>query len=184
MDFDGGQQVRRRFDKPAAALLALRDQADALGIPVVYVNDNHGHWHSERSLIVEHCLQKDCPARDLVSRLAPRSDDYFVIKPHLSGFYATSLPVLLPRLGASRLVLTGVQTDACVLFTAAEAHMRDYDLWVPSDAVACESAARGKWALEAMQRNMDVLVTPSHAMLLKRWALRRSRGGKSQAGRS
>jgi nicotinamidase-related amidase len=37
-----------------------------------------------------------------------------------------------------------------VLFTAADAHMRDYDLWVPADAVASFSQQRTRWAIEIM----------------------------------
>lgn len=43
----------------------------------------------------------------MVRKIAPRDDDYFVIKPQFSGFYATNLPVLLPTLGVNRLVITG-----------------------------------------------------------------------------
>jgi len=150
----------------------LRDQADACETPVVYVNDNHGQWHSERSRIVGAFLQPDCPSRDVVERIQPRDNDYFVIKPQFSGFYATNLPVLLPRLGVNRLVLTGAAADICVLFTAADAHMREYDLWIPSDAVASESPERARWALEIMQASMGAEVAPTRALPLKSWLAR------------
>jgi nicotinamidase-related amidase len=38
----------------------------------------------------------------------------------------------------SKLVLTGIATDICVLVIAADAQMRDYDPWVPNDALAAE----------------------------------------------
>ncbi|WP_260929178.1 cysteine hydrolase family protein [Novosphingobium sp. 9] len=76
------------------------------------------------------------PATEL---LQPAPADYFIIKPQFSAFYATNLPVLLPQLGASKLVLSGIATDICVLFTAADAHMRDYDLWVPSECGRCRT---------------------------------------------
>jgi nicotinamidase-related amidase len=103
-------------------ILKLRDQADADEVPVIYVNDNFGEWHSQKSRLV------DRAHGGLASELAPRENDYFIIKPQFSAFYATNLPVLLPKLGVRRLVLTGVATDICVLFTAADAHMRDYAL--------------------------------------------------------
>jgi nicotinamidase-related amidase len=59
---------------------------------------------------------KSASARDILSRLEPHADDFFVIKPQFSGFYATNLPVLLPKLGVTRLILTGISTDICVLF--------------------------------------------------------------------
>ena len=104
-----------------------------------------------------------------LERLGPRPDDFFVIKPALSGFYATSLPVLLPKLGVSRLVLTGVAADICVLFTAADAHMRDYDLWVPADAVGSEGDERTRWALDIMQKSMGAEIRPTSELSLAAW---------------
>jgi nicotinamidase-related amidase len=109
------------------------------------------------------------PARDIVERLAPRAGDYFIIKPQFSGFYATNLQVLLPKLGVRRLILVGMAADICVLFTAADAHMRDYDLWIPADAVAGEDAKRTAWALEIMRASMDARIAPIQGGGLSDW---------------
>jgi nicotinamidase-related amidase len=101
--------------------------------------------------------------------LRPRDRDLFVIKPQCSGFYATNLPVILPQLGIGRLIVTGVAADICVLFTAADAHMRDYDLWVPADTVASEDPQRTKWALEIMQGSMKADTRPTNADGLRSW---------------
>jgi nicotinamidase-related amidase len=61
----------------------------------------------------------------MVSAGPVEENDYFVIKPQFSGFYSSNLSALLPRLVARRLILTGVAADICVLFTAADAHMRE-----------------------------------------------------------
>ena len=150
-DFDGAEALKPMATAAAATILRLRRQIEAAGWPVIYVNDNFGEWHSEKSKLVERALAKD---QEITPLLRPDDSDYFIIKPQFSGFYATNLPVLLPKLGVSRLILTGVQTDICVLFTAADAHMRDYALWVPSDAVAAEDDARSHWALSIMRESM------------------------------
>lgn len=165
-DFAGGEALRPRAEAAAAAILRLRDAAAAAEMPVVYINDHFGEWHSERTRIVERARAGGNP---LVERLRPRDDDYFIIKPQFSGFYATNLPVLLPKLGVSRLVLTGVATDICVLFTAADAHMRDYALWVPEDAVAAEDTARGAAALSILRETMAAETRPSDALTLADW---------------
>ena len=170
LDFDGAELLRDAAAAASAKARRLRSDADALGIPVIYVNDNNGQWHAERGEIVERCLRKGTPGRDIVRRIGPRRRDYFVVKPHLSGFYGTSLPILLPRLGVSRLVLAGLATDICVLFTAADAHMREYGLWVPEDAVASEKPEHGRWALDVMQKSMDAETRPTSALSLREWA--------------
>ncbi len=168
MDFDGASAMRRDVAEAAATILKLRDAADRSGVPVVYVNDNFGEWHSERYRLVERALSSN--AQEFVAKLAPRDGDYFIIKPQFSGFYATNLPVLLPKLGVDRLVLTGIAADICVLFTAADAHMRDYRLWIPEDAVAAQSPERRRWALEIMKQSMDAETRATRQLKLPTWA--------------
>ncbi|WP_230483330.1 cysteine hydrolase family protein [Sphingomonas sp. Leaf21] len=172
LDFEGGEQLRPPAEAAAERIVALRGEADAAGVPVIYVNDNFGHWHSERSSIVEHCDRADSPGRALIAALRPRDSDFFVVKPQFSGFYATNLPVLLPQLGVGRLILTGVAADICVLFTAADAHMREYDLWVPGDTVASESDSHRRWALEIMRHSMCAETCPSDELALADWLAR------------
>jgi nicotinamidase-related amidase len=169
LSFEGAEKLQPKAEAVVSTVLRLRDRADRLGVPVVYVNDNYGHWHSERSKIVEACAAAPGPGGELTRRMAPRPDDYFVIKPQVSGFYATNLPVLLPHLGVSRLVLTGVAADICVLFTAADAHMRDYELWVPRDTVAGESDQRTDWALSIMRDALDAETRATTELDLEDW---------------
>lgn len=170
-DFTGADRLLTHLDPVVDAILALRDEADRAKVPIVYVNDNYGQWHSDRERIIDQYLEQP-KGRGAVERLRPRHDDYFVIKPQFSGFYATNLPVLLPQLGASKLVLTGIASDICVLFTAADAHMRDYKLWVPADATASETADRHRWALKVMVESMDACTEASADLTLDGWLAR------------
>jgi len=169
MDFDGAEDILPGAERAAAAIESLREAADARRTPVVYVNDNYGQWHSDRAKIVEACTAPGRLGETIAKRLAPRKSDYFVIKPQVSGFYATNLPVLLPRLGVNRLVLTGMAADICVLFTAADAHMRAYDLWIPEDCVASETDPHTEWALRIMRKSMQAETRPSTALSLSAW---------------
>jgi nicotinamidase-related amidase len=83
--------------------------------------------------------------------LRPGESDYFVLKPKHSGFYATTLELLLRYLRADTLILTGIATNICVLFTAKDAYMRDYKLIMPSDCVAANTAQDTKYSLEQMK---------------------------------
>ena len=165
-DFPGAELVEPKAARAAGSILRLKKEMIRAGYPVIYVNDNFGEWHSEQSRLVDHALSKPNPASEM---LKPSRDDYFIIKPQFSGFYATNLPVLLPKLGVSRLILTGIATDICVLFTAADAHMRDYALWIPQDAVAAESDARGQFALDTMRETMGAETAASDALTLEDW---------------
>jgi nicotinamidase-related amidase len=176
MDFPGAETMRPGAEAVADVALILREESDRLGVPVVYVNDNYGQWHSEKSKIVEACAAPESVGRAMVGRIAPREDDYFIIKPQFSGFYSTNLPVLLPRLGVNRLVLTGIAADICVLFTAGDAHMREYDLWAPEDAVASESDERTQWALDIMRKSMGAEIRSTKALNLETWVGQATQG--------
>ena len=96
-----------------------------------------------------------------MAQLQPDVDDYFVLKPKHSAFFQTNLEILLRYLGTTTLVLTGMAGDYCVLFTANDAHMRDFRIIVPSDCVASEDAERNREALALMQRVLKADLTPS-----------------------
>jgi nicotinamidase-related amidase len=176
-DFEDAERVLPKARRAADVILKLREQADANGMPVIYVNDNFGEWHSEKSRLVDRMSDR------IAAELAPREDDYFIIKPQFSGFYATNLPVLLPKLGVRHLVLTGVATDICVLFTAADAHMRDYALWVPEDAVAAESDRRAEAALAIIRAHMGGETTSTGELDLADWHRRVASGFGSERRR-
>ena len=88
----------------------------------------------------------------VASQLLPEYDDYFVLKAKHSGFRATPLDLLLRHLEARRLVITGLAADNCVLFTASDAYMREYELVIPRDCVASEQPEWRDAALAHMER--------------------------------
>jgi nicotinamidase-related amidase len=135
-DFEDGEKLFPLALAAAEKLARLKKRAKKAGVPIVYVNDNFGKWQSDFRKLLEHCGRRDARGRRIVDLLAPDEEDYFVLKPKHSGFYSTTLDVLLEYLGAETLVLTGVATDICILFTANDAYMRDFNLFVPRDCVA------------------------------------------------
>ena len=173
-DFEGVVDLAEQARPAAQAIKALCAEARVSGVPIVYVNDNFALWHSDRAQIVEHCRRPDSNGRAIVDLLAPEEDDYFVIKPRYSGFYATNLPVLLPQLGATRLIVTGFATDICVLFTATDAYMREYNLWIPADCVAANTSERSSTALAHMAKILKAEIAATGALQLTDWLNRKS----------
>ena len=167
MDFDGGERLAEQALPAARRLAELRRKAKELGIPVIYANDNFGRWRSDFREVVEHALEGDVPGRPVAELLKPDRDDYFVLKPKHSAFYATTLDTLLRYLGTRRLVMAGFSGDVCVLFTAGDAYMRDLHVHVPSDCVASVSDDENRRALAYMRRVLDVRTAPSTAIDLQ-----------------
>jgi nicotinamidase-related amidase len=152
LEFPGGRALVKTAVPAARRIAALKRRARKAGIPVIYANDNFGRWRSDFSEVVEHCLRDDVRGRPLAELLAPEREDYFVLKPKHSAFFSTTLATLLKYLKVERLVLTGFAGDACVLISAVEAFMRDFELFVPADCIASKSPAENRRALAYMAR--------------------------------
>jgi nicotinamidase-related amidase len=170
-DFDFPESRRLlRFALPAARrLAAFKKRLRKHRIPAIYVNDNFGRWRSDFRAQVDRCLGEDCPGAQVARLLVPAEDDYFVLKPKHSAFYSTSLEVLLHYLGAKKVIVTGFAGDICVLFTANDAYMRDYELIVPADCIASETAAANRRACHHMQRFLRADIRPSRSLRPSDW---------------
>ncbi len=152
LDFPEGDQLLRYAVPAADRLAALKVRARAAGVPVIYANDNFGRWRSDLSAVVTRCDEPGCRGRELAARLRPDPDDYFVLKPKHSAFFATTLDTLLRYLGTRTVVIGGFAADICVLFTANDAYMRDLEIVVPADGVASNTAEDRDAALALMRR--------------------------------
>jgi nicotinamidase-related amidase len=173
-EFDEGADELLRHALPAAKkIAALKQQTRADGIPAVYVNDNFGKWRSDFRNLISHCIDRNTRGRPIVELLKPDTEDYFVLKPKQSGFYSTTLELLLQHLGAETLILTGFTGDICVLFTACDAYLRDYHLIIPSDCVVSQDEEENARILEYVQRVLKADVRPS-SEINDRWTARTS----------
>jgi nicotinamidase-related amidase len=150
------------FALPMSQRIAdLKERARKADIPVVYVNDNFGRWQSDFSKVVAHCLEDNVRGKPVAELLQPAETDYFVLKPKHSGFFSTTLDILLEYLKVKTLILTGVAGNICVLFTANEAYMRDFNVIVPADCIASNTAEENNHALEQMEKVLKADIRPS-----------------------
>ena len=159
LDFPEAKQLMRYAPAMARKLARLKERAKKADVPVVYVNDNFGRWRSDLQSLVEHCRKGR--AKKIVDLLRPDKDDYFVLKPKHSGFFSSTLETLLQYLGARRLIITGIAGNYCVLFTANDAYMRDYQLVVPADCTVSNTAGENRQALNLMKNYLRADVRPS-----------------------
>jgi nicotinamidase-related amidase len=161
LEFPGGDRLARHALPMADTLAALKARARSAGIPAIYVNDNFGKWQSDLTRLLEHSLATENRGRPMVERLRPADDDYFVLKPKHSGFYSTTLDILIRYLQVKTLILTGVAGNICVLFTAQDAFLRDLHIVVPGDCVASNEEAENRYALDHMRTVLKADTRPS-----------------------
>jgi nicotinamidase-related amidase len=173
LDFPEANQLMRYAPAMARNIAKLKKRAKKAGIPVIYVNDNFGRWQSDFRRLVEHCRQGK--AREIVDLLRPDDDDYFVLKPKHSGFFSSALETLLRYLGARRLILSGIAGNYCVLFTANDAYMRDYELIVPGDCAVSNTKRENDQALTLMKNYLKADTRSSSRVQLRRRTRKKKR---------
>lgn len=143
------------------AIARLKARCSEVGVPTIYANDNQGRWRSDFREVVGAATRDGSRGRRIGGALEPGPDDYFVLKPKHSAFHATPFDLLLRHLGVSKLLLTGVSGDQCVLYTAVDARMHDYQLLVPRDTIASLSEERNRIALEHLEQVLHAATGPS-----------------------
>ncbi|WP_181350645.1 cysteine hydrolase family protein [Thalassobacillus sp. CUG 92003] len=162
MDFEGGHNLLENTRSIMGNLQDLKQEAKKRDVPVIYVNDNFGLWQDNVAELIEECQQG--PGKEVIQEIIPEDDDFFIIKPKHSGFYGTQLTILLNQIGAENLVMTGIAGDICVLFTANDAYMREYNIYVPKDCVASEHHSDNENALQIMKRSLFADLRESHQL--------------------
>jgi nicotinamidase-related amidase len=165
--FPDGPAVRRAARRIAPRIAALKRRAQKAGIACIYANDNPGRWRSDSAELIRQCLDPQAPGRDVVRLIRPEQRDYLILKPRHSAFYGSPLEVLLMHLGARRLILTGVSSHQCVLFTANDAHIRNFDIIVPRDCIAGPTPRDTRFALRYFASVLKARVTSSGLIRLQ-----------------
>ncbi|MDN3514030.1 MAG: cysteine hydrolase [Candidatus Brocadia sp.] len=120
-------------------------------IPVIYCCDAHKDTDPEFQLWPRHAV-KGTKGAEVIRQLKPRKEDYVVGKTSYSCFYKTSLDKVLKKLGKTHVIITGVVTNICVLYTTAEAYMRGYKVVIPKNCVAALTQSEHQFALQQMKR--------------------------------
>ena len=154
LEFEDGEKLAAAAAPAAANIARLKLEAKRNGVPCLYINDNFGQWQSDFKHLVSTCMKDGVRGAPIVKQLVPQRDDYFVLKPRHSGFFQTPLDLLLRDLGARKLILCGLTTDSCVLFTANDAYLRSFEIIVPSDCSAAVTMSRHATALGQMRRTL------------------------------
>jgi nicotinamidase-related amidase len=155
-EHEDADKLAESVERVLPKVVELRDRAVDEGVPVIYVNDNHDEWESNRQRLVEGAMEG--ARRDLVEPILPRDDDLFLSKTRHSIFYATPVEHILGQEQIDHVVLVGQVTEQCILYSALDAYIRHLDVTVPRDAVAHIFEDLADASLTMMERNMHAEV--------------------------
>ncbi len=127
MSWDGAQSIV----EPA---LKLTKAAREKGVPVIFSNDVHEKGiDKEFEIWGEHAIGGTKGA-EIIPELGPEETDYIVPKRRYSGFFQTSLDLLLRELGVDTVIITGLHAHCCCKHTSADAYFLGYNVVVPRES--------------------------------------------------
>lgn len=155
------------FAAPGGERLVFRvrrvlDRARARNMPVFFVCDAHAPDDAEFAVMPPHAVDGSAGA-EIVDDLAPRAGEMVVKKRRYSGFYETRLADGLGELDVGTLALCGLQTDCCVMHTAADGFYRGFEIVILEDAVAARTEEGHRRALAEMKRLYGARIQASDA---------------------
>lgn len=133
-DFVTGALSCERAKAIVPATARLLDAARAAGVPVIFCNDAHIRGiDRELALWGDHAIAGTKGA-EVIAELKVTEKDFVIPKRRYSGFFQTSLDMLLRELGVKTVVMTGLHAHMCVRHTSADAYCLGYDVVVAKEA--------------------------------------------------
>jgi len=133
--------------------------ATARAIPVIYTRHCYRPGYADagrRTMRLFQTMETEPLVRgtwdaDIVDELRPAPGAAVVDKTRMDAFHQTDLEVLIRGISATRLVVTGIVTNACVETTTRSAAMRDLDVTILENCCTTYSAEHQDNALRALE---------------------------------
>jgi nicotinamidase-related amidase len=120
------------------------------GVKVIYLTDNHLPYDDEFEKWPPHAVA-GTEGAEVIDELKPIDNDRVIPKRRYSGFFGTDLDITLREADIQTLVLMGVLTDICVMYTSADATAKDYDVVTVKDAVDSSNRENHEFAIQHMK---------------------------------
>ena len=145
----------------------ILETARKLGFVVLFLADNHMPNDPEFDIWPKHCVQGTYGA-EVVDELAPLKSEKVIPKRRYSGFFGTDLDLTLREAAVERIILVGVLTDICVMYTSADASARNYEVIVISDATGTTDSSVQEFTLKHIEKVHNGIVTTTEKLLTSR----------------
>ncbi len=162
-DYFADDELERCREDVLSTCSELARAAHQAGVPVLEVRTEHAADRSTWTLTMleddQGVVVRGTPGAARARGLDPGPAD-LLVKTRDSAFFGTDLVERLSRLGARRVVLTGVSTESCIAATARDAFAHDLAVVLVSDGTASVSWQEHDHTLEMLrtQHRQDVLM--------------------------
>lgn len=129
-------------------------------LPIIYICDSHMHDDKEFHVWGRHAVKGTYGAQ-VVDELSPDEEDVVIYKRRFSGFFGTDLDLLLRENHVDEVVLTGVLTNICVLYTGSDAYQLGYKVTVLEDCVGAADPSMHEFAIRQLREVVGAEVIES-----------------------
>jgi nicotinamidase/pyrazinamidase len=129
----------------------------ARGSHIIFLCDNHDPDDLEFNMFPPHCV-RGSEESEVIPELQEFAEEV-IPKRRFSCFFETNLDRRLKELELDKIIVVGVCTNICVLYTVADARNRDYAVEVPADCVATFDADAHRFALHQLKTVLGAEVT-------------------------
>lgn len=99
------------------------------------------------------------PGCHIVPELQTCPGETVIVKKRYSAFFKTPLDQIVTERGIDTLVLSGINTHACVRTTAIDAYQRDFKVVIPREAVGSYDREHGEISLRYMDDKIATVVS-------------------------
>ena len=134
----------------------LREEK-AKGSHIIFLCDTHDPDDLEFKMFPPHCVRGSEEA-EVIPELQEFAEEV-IPKQRFSCFFETNLEGRLDELKPDKIIVVGVCTNICVLYTVADARSRDYAVEVPADCVATFDPEAHEFALQQLKTVLGAEVT-------------------------
>lgn len=154
---DGALKCGDRVEKIIQPISRRLVQARQYGHTVIYMCDNHRPDDPEFDQFPPHAVQGTEGAK-VIDELEPQEGDYVLHKRRYSAFFQSELLLALLENDISEVEITGVCTNICVMYTAADAVNYGFKVFVRADQVAALNDESHEIGLQQMEEVLGVEV--------------------------
>ena len=151
-DFVTGPIASPRVHHIIEPIKKLCEKARAAGVPVIYANDSHTPEIDKEFKVWGPHAVEGTKGAEIIDELKAQPGDYIVPKKTYSGFYETTLELILRELGVDTVVITGWQADCCCRHTSADAFFRGFNIVVPRETTDTDTEEGYVGALAYIQK--------------------------------
>lgn len=135
----------------------LLERELAQGSKIFFICDHHDPDDLEFKMFPPHAIEGTIES-EVIPELAKYPGET-IAKKRYSGFFSTNLEQKLKRLKPDKLIICGVLTNICVLYTTADARNRNYQVEIPVDCVYSPDESAHRFALQQIEKVLGAKLT-------------------------